>query len=170
MNNRFLPLRQKLSPKVSVIQNLLDVNPEKKYKDLHLENNGYINSHLCINAETEIAHTEHDSSYTIITVPQQCRISRSTNGKYSLARFEFVINSYTTIVIGMYPGVTFSYSGYMLTHRQQLNKSRNDNNMFVNVVSYNSKRLFSNLMESFRREIKEDKKSISLKKLKPSGL
>ena len=30
MNNRFLPLRQKLSPKVSVIQNLLEINPEKK--------------------------------------------------------------------------------------------------------------------------------------------
>ena len=129
-----------------------------------MENNDFINSHLCINAETEIAHTEHDSSYTIITVPPQYGISKSTNGKYSLARFELIINSYMTIVIGMYPGVTFSYSGFMLTHRQQLNKSRKDNNMFVNVVSYNSKRLFSNLMESFRREIKEDKKSISLKK------
>ena len=164
MNNQFLPLRQKFSPKVAVMQNLLDINPEKKNKDRHLEKNGFINSHLCINAETEIAHTEHDSSYTIITVPPQSENSKSTNGKYSLARFELVINSYTTIVIGMYPGVIFSYSGYMLTHRQQLNKSRKKNEMFVNIVSYNSKRLFSNLMESFRREIKEDKKSIGLKK------
>ena len=107
---------------------------------------------------------EHDSSYTIITVPPQNENSKLTNGKYSLARFELVINSYTTIVIGMYPGVIFSYSGYMLTHRQQLNKSRKDNEMFVNVVSYNSKRLFSNLMESFRCEIKEDKKSTGSKK------
>ena len=148
------------------MQTLLDIHPDKKYKDRHLENNGFINSHLCINAETEIARTEHDSSYTIITVPPQNGISRSTNGKYSLAGFELVINSYTTIVIGMYPSVTFSYSGCMLTHRQQLNKSRKENKMFVNVASYNSKRLFSNLMESFCREIKEDKKSISSKKIK----
>ena len=32
MNNRFLPLRQKFSPKVAVMQNLLDINPEKKKK------------------------------------------------------------------------------------------------------------------------------------------
>ena len=157
-------MRQKLSPKVSVLQVLLDIHPEKKNEERHLENNGFINSHLCINAQTEIAHTEHDSLYTIITVPQQKKTSLATNGKYCLARFELVINTYTTIVIGMYPGVMFSYSGYMLTHRQQLNKSRSANEIFTNIVSYNSKRLFSNLMESFRCEIKEDKKTISAKK------
>ena len=30
--NRFLPLQQKFSPKVAVMQNLLDINPEKKIK------------------------------------------------------------------------------------------------------------------------------------------
>ena len=164
LNNRFLPLREKFSPKVSVIQNILDIQPEKKYKDKHLENNGFINSHLCINAQTEIAHTEHDSSYTVIAVPPQISTSLATNGKYCLARFELVINSYTSIVIPMYPGVMFSYSGYMLTHRQQLNRNRCNNEIFTNVVSYNSKRLFSNLMESFRREIKQDKKTLSMPK------
>ena len=164
LNNRFLPLKKKFSPKVSIIQNVLDIQPEKKYDDKHLENNGFINSHLCINAQTEIAHTEHDSSYTVISVPPQKSTSLSTNGKYCLARFELVINSYTSIVIPMYPGVMFSYSGYMLTHRQQLNSSRCMDEIFTNVVTYNSKRLFSNLMESFRREIKEDKKTLSMSK------
>ena len=146
---------------MSVVQNVLDIFPEKKREDRHMENNGFINSHLCINAQTEIAHTEHDSSYTVIAVPQQKDTSLATNGKYCLARFEFVVNSYTSVVIPMYPGVIFSYSGYMLTHRQQLNKSRSNNEIFTNVVTYNSKRLFSNLMESFRRDNKEDKKTLS---------
>ena len=45
----------------------------------------------------------------------------------------------------MYPEIMFIQSGYMLTHRQQLNKK-------------NSKRLFGNLIESFRRDFKGDKK------------
>ena len=98
------------------MQNLLDVYLEKKYEEWHLENNGFVNSHLCKNAQTGIAHTEHDSSYTIITVPPQKKTTLATNGKYCLGRIELVINSYTTIVIGIYPGVMFSFSGYMLTH------------------------------------------------------
>ena len=34
---------------------------------------------------------------------------------------------------------------------------------FINIVSYNSKRLFSNLMESFRRDIYMDKKNYWIK-------
>ena len=49
---------------------MIDIFPEKRYNDRPLENKGFINSHLCIDAQTEIPHTEHDSSYTIITVPQ----------------------------------------------------------------------------------------------------
>ena len=71
VNNRFLPLRNKLSPKVSIMQIHMNICPERKYKERHLENNGFINSHLCINTQIEIEHMEHDSSYTIIAVPQQ---------------------------------------------------------------------------------------------------
>ena len=73
------------------------------------------------------------------------------------ARFELFINESKTIVIHMYPGTVFCYSGYMLTHCQQLTMGTYDSEPFINIVSYNSKRLFNNLMESFRREIKADK-------------
>ena len=63
----------------------------------------------------------------------------------------------------MNPGVMFTYSSYMLIHQQQLNKNMKDSESFVNIVSYNSKRLFYNIMESFRCDIKEDKKTISEK-------
>ena len=58
----------------------------------------------------------------------------------------------------MKPGTIFTYSGYMMTHQQQFKKKLNRKESFVNIVSYNSKRLFSNMMESFCRDIGEDKK------------
>ena len=73
------------------------------------------------------------------------------------AKFELFINESKTVVIHMHPGPVFCYSGYMLTHHQQLTIGTYDNESFINIVSYNSKRLFNNLMESFRREIKADK-------------
>ena len=155
VNNRFLPLREKLSPKVSVMQWKLDIFPEKSYEERPVEHNGYINSHLCINAQTQLPHTEHDSSYTLITVPQQNKVKKvKGNNK---ARFEFIMNESQTIVVSMRPGTVFSYSGYMLTHRQQIIEGAEDSEPLINIVSYNSKRLFNNLMESFRREIHADK-------------
>ena len=60
---------------------MIDIFPEKRYNDRPLENEGFINSHLCIDAQTEIPHTEHDSSYTIITVPQQNTKHKTKGGK-----------------------------------------------------------------------------------------
>ena len=155
VNCRFSPLRNNLSPKVSVMQWMLDIFPEKSYEERPVENNGFINSHLCINAETELPHTEHDSSYTLITVPQQNKINKSKRN--NKARFEFVINESENIIINMKPATIFSYSGYMITHRQQVVKGIANSEPFINIATYNSKRLFSNLMESFRRDIFADK-------------
>ena len=38
LSNPFIPLQQKFSPKVSVMQNILNVYPEKKYEERHLGN------------------------------------------------------------------------------------------------------------------------------------
>ena len=73
------------------------------------------------------------------------------------ARFKFIINEIETINIHMHPATIFSYSGYMLTHRQQVIEGVVDSEPSINIVSYNSKRLFNNLMESFRRENQADK-------------
>ena len=135
----------------------MDIYPDRTYKKRHLEKDGFINAHLCINAATEIKHTEHDSSYTVIVVPNQ-NCTSSANGNNSPGRFELCINESTTMLINLYLGVIFTYSGYVLTHRQQLNRNLNESEDFINIVSYDSKRFFCNIMESFRRDIKEDKK------------
>ena len=68
-------------------------------------------------------------------------------------------------MIPMHPGTIISYSGYVLTHRQQLVNFDASALTFVNIVAYNSKRLFANLMESFCRDIKADKKKLRNNKL-----
>ena len=133
----------------------MEINPEKSFRrfdNRYLENNGFINSHLCVNAETEIEHTKHDSSYTVIAVPSQNMIT-SNKINYNCATFQFFFNISQILVVNMKPGTIFTYSGYMMTHQQQFKKKLNRKESFVNIVSYNSKRLFSNMMESFRHDI-----------------
>ena len=72
-----------------------------------------------------------------------------------------MLNENAIIVVPMHLGTIISYSGYMLTRRQQIKNLDTLSLPFVNLVAYNSKRLFSNLMESFRRDIGEDKKTLS---------
>ena len=75
---------------------------------------------------------------------------------YNKAEFKFNISNEEAVVIPLRIGTTLVYSGYLLTHRQQIRKLNKDVKPFINVVSYNSQKMFNHLMESFRREIKMD--------------
>ena len=112
---------------------------------------------MCLNAQTKLKHTECDSSYTTICVPCQ-EIERTETGLYNKAEFEINISEDEAIVIPLEIGTTLVYSGYLLTHRQQIRKKNDTVKPFVNIVSYNSQKMFNHLMESFRREIKQDSK------------
>ena len=109
-----------------------------------------MNYNLCLNAQTEHKHTECDASYIVISVPSQLGkvISKQKTNK---GRFEFNLNENRTFIIPMEIGTSFIYSGFLLTHHQQIHNLSYDINTFVNVVSYNSKRLFENMLQSFRR-------------------
>ena len=96
--------------------------------------------------------------YTIIAVPNKIR-STSSNETSNTANFEIIVSIDDFLTIPMHPGTIICYSGYMLIHRQQIINIDTLSLPFVNVVAYNSKRLFSNLMESFCRDTKSDKKS-----------
>ena len=78
------------------------------------------------------------------------------NSEHSLAEFEFNIKDYEAYVLPLKPGTILIYSGYLLTHRQQVRKRSDDRKPFINIVSYSSQKLFRHLMQSFRREVKED--------------
>jgi len=159
IHTRFIPLRNKHSPKVSAISSNMNMVVAPSKEEQNLEKKGFLSCHLCLNAQTQELHTEHDASYTIIAVPNKIS-STSPNETSNRAKFEIMVNTNELLIIPMHPGTIICYSGYMLTHRQQIVDIDTLSLPFVNVVAYNSKRLFSNLMESFRRDIKSDKKSL----------
>ena len=118
---------------------------------------GILNVHICHNAQTKKKHTECDSSYTIISVPDQEKKSNKI-GNYNMANFELNLNEHKALVVPLEFNTILIYSGFLLTHRQQIFKLNENVDPFINVVSYNSQKLFKHLMESFRREINETSK------------
>lgn len=121
---------------------------------LHSKDNGLFQSSpllsavLCINAATKIAHTEKDVNYTLITVPRQ------EERKESFTHiFQFMFNSDLTINIGMHSCLSFIYSAWMLTHRQQ--RLRRVNSEFMNIAGYSPKRLFHNIRKSYVRVLQD---------------
>ena len=113
-----------------------------------------MNCHICFNAETEIQHTECHLSYTMITVPIQPVIV-GKRGNFNKGVFQFVVNEDEIVTLQMKPGVSFCYSGSLLTHRQEIYKKSTDYPEFVNTVTYNSRVFFEHMIESFRRYINE---------------
>ena len=75
-----------------------------------------LNAHLCVNAETKITHTEMDSSYKLITYPDQ----PDCNWRQKETQFNFHIGSDERIIIRMTPGICFMFSGYLLSHNQEI--------------------------------------------------
>ena len=154
-NKLFPPLRKSISPWVNKLHVHMDLYPGKSLEDTQLANSGFITYNLCLNAQTAEKHTECDASYTIIAVPNQLPKAQNKKNKNS-AKFELNLSDITTVLIPMEIGTVFTYSGYLLTHRQQIYNECSDVIPFVNIVSYNSKRLFENMLQSFRRYLGED--------------
>jgi len=152
MKRYFPNIKNILSPSISVLQSHFNTfGTNMKSQDLsYFVNNGLINMHYCINTETMQYHTEQDQLYTIIAVPQQVQIHQH---KRQGANFEFYINEENIFVVEMFPNTSFKYSGYLLTHRQQLMKEQYKNHLFLNISTYCSKRLYDNMMKSFHRQI-----------------
>ena len=148
-------IQSNIPPNISKLQIHFDLFGKEKKDEYSLQKYGILNAHLCLNAQTRVKHTECDSSYTIISVLPQEK-EKTVKGRYNNAEFEFNISNEEAVVIPLRVGTTLVYSGYMLTHRQQIRKLNEDVKPFINVVSYNSQKMFSHLMESFRREIKID--------------
>ena len=115
----FNTLQQNISPQISKLQIHFDLFESDKQDEIYLQKNGILNAHLCLNTQTRVKHTESDSSYTIISVPQQEK-GKTTTGHYNKAEFEFNISDSEAFIIPLEVGVTLLYSGFMLTHRQQI--------------------------------------------------
>ena len=149
MNKGFSPLKKTVSPLIDKLHVHVDTFPEEEEQNRKIADLGFINFNLCLNAQTKKVHTECDASYTVISVP-----NRHTDGKRCLrhknsGKFEMHINADCILVIPMAIGTSFAYSGYLLSHRQQIHHETADMPPFVNIVSYNSKQLLENMLQSF---------------------
>ena len=142
------PLTTTLSPNVVNVQMHMSVFEERGKKDIKLATKGILSYKLCLNAETQQPHTQCDSSFTVIFVPNQVMNKQKKRFK-NCGSFELFINSKETIIIPMEIDSIFTYSGFLLTHRQQIQNRDSDEPPFINLVTYHSKQLFENMMESF---------------------
>ena len=112
---------------------------KKDETEIGLQKKGILNAHLCLNAQTRLKHTEHNSSYTTICVPPHEK-ERTEKGEYNKAEFEFNICDNEAIVLPLEIGMNLVYSGFMLTQRQQIRRVNENVLPFVNIVSYNSQK------------------------------
>lgn len=144
----FPNLKDMISPDISNISKSFDLNEDYLSKEAgKMYKLGMLNGHFCLNARTKQSHTECDSSYTVISVPPQ-----NYDGFNTLnAEFHFDISENMTLVIPMFPKVAFVYSGFLLCHHQVLDSIDPDKGIFLNLASYGNKRLFDNMVKSFRR-------------------
>ena len=107
-------------------------------------------SSICVNAETKQMHTEHDCTYTLISIPKQV-IPKDTKcfPKYD---FLFKLTNNQSINISLKPGISFMFSGLFLTHRQNKSKvTQHDKMPFFNMASYGNKRLFHHIRKTYNR-------------------
>ena len=137
-----------------------DDNSEEEF--LAMEK-GMLNVHLCVNASTKEFHTKPDATMTIISVPPQCHDTNTTadnyashryNSKYgqSIPQFQFALAKDETLIIPLKQYTTIAYSGYLLNHRQ-IYKHAGEKTDFINIASYGNKRLFHNIIKSYKRNI-----------------
>ena len=122
MNNRLNPLKKIIFPLVDKLQVHLDIFPELAKDEKKLADSGFIVFNLCLNAQTFEKHTKCDAPYTVISVPNQLSKKHLQKKK---GKFEI--------------------------NRLQIHNENDEKPPFVNIISYNSKHLFENILESFRR-------------------
>ena len=105
---------------------------------------GCWHSTCCVNAETQVCHTEKDVTYSIITVPCQ---------EVNDSRYNFLlrINPQCNLVTNLRQGTNLFYSAYYLGHWQR-SMNMGGNHTFVNICSYGSRRLFSHLRCTLQRQ------------------
>lgn len=113
----------------------------------------FINSHLNIDVETLLFHTEDDITYTEISVPRQF------NGKsiHESLNFLYRLNVEEMLRFTMCEGFHQIYSGMLLSHKQN-KKTRTTNEMpMVNMSAYANRKIFLHIRQSllrFRKKFK----------------
>ena len=111
------------------------------FKKFPLHDDDLWQTSIFINARTSEFHTESDSTYTAIHIPQQ--ETKLKSGEY---HFVFKIKDRENVSITLSPGISFLFLGKILTHRQSCTKAFScDDELFINFSSYGTTLIFSYL-------------------------
>jgi len=141
-------IRKLIAPVINVAH-----HEQVKKGDINLSkgrsfDDGLWQTNISVNARTDSFHTENDSTYTVISIPKQ-EANSERKDEYS---FLFKVKDKNNISLRLTEGVSFVFSGKLLTHRQSCNFPVNmKGETFINFSSYGTKRLFSHIKKSFER-------------------
>ena len=142
-------LKDYICPILSHAYEIQNVLGPLNMKPVQVSEHGMWQTCICENAETTQLHTENDCTYTVISVPEQEKIG-SIQPDYT---FIFKLKEEGgSVGIKLEPGVTFIFSGKLLTHRQMRNnETAPESHTFFNIASYGNKRLLCHLKVTIQR-------------------
>ena len=160
MISKEMPMEKKIPNISKLISPLLDVAFQKQEKIGNINfvggdstRYGVWHTSICVNATTEIFHTEKDVTYTLISIPGQVYENHELmRRKPSFFLFDF--NADTKIAIRMNQFVSFVFSGEMLTHRQHCSDNKSNVKLypFFNIGCYGNEKLYHHLRKLFIRK------------------
>lgn len=123
----------------ALFEAMYDANPELKLQHPKLSQWWWPAAFVCLDAYTEIEHTERDLTYTLLHVPRQ-RKRWQVSLQYDESTgtvFNFYLNEGLTIKVPMKVGVTIFYSAFFLKHRQT-----SSGKPLVNIAVYGNQKIF----------------------------
>ena len=147
---RIIPnIRKVIAPVINASFYLQQAECSVNLQSIPPASDGLWQSNLSVNALTEEFHTEDDSTYTGIKIPNQ-------EHEQKLSKYHFVLNfsNKHNVAIQLIAGTTFLFSGKLSTHRQSCNVEYDPKKeLFINFGFYGTNKLFTYLKDSFMRKI-----------------
>lgn len=152
----------------AMVQACHQVNNDLKSDVDLLGGTNFPSVYLNVNASTDLAHTEADSSPTIIYTPAQRHWGPDS---VSPRDFHLVLNDgtiddalsreFATIVINMKVGLGLIFHSYFVMHQQLENEFADSSLPFFNVSAYGAKALFENCRTTIARNLKQCYENVS---------
>jgi len=144
-------IKSLIAPIITTGFNLQQPKGAVNLKEIPASSSGLWQTSISVNAQTKVLHTENDATYTVINVPdQQDNVKKNKARQYT---FLFKLCNKKNICFKLRSGVTFVYSGKLLTHHQTCNLPCSPTeDMFFNFGSYGTERLYRHIRTSFDRK------------------
>ena len=143
-------LRSLIAPIISIGYELQGSKGEVNLQKMAASSSGLWQTSISVNAQTKVMHTENDATYTVINVPKQDESMKKNKARQYT--FLFKLRNNKNVCFKLRSGITFVYSGKLLTHHQTCNlPCLPKEEIFFNFGSYGTERLYRHIRTSFDR-------------------